>query len=154
MANVTVSGKITSKGQEIALSDASNIDVEKFISRLLNMNGSEYKDTFNMIGSGTAGTSDSTVHAVFDLIGGLRIVMGVIPDNKLNKDAISSYSYDKAYFRSDCSPYVSFRAGSGTRGNWYYMDCIGVWSSTSTGFTFMTRDYKFGRYWIAIGQRP
>lgn len=92
------------------------------------------------------------IDTVFDTLEGLRIVIGWI--GKPNKDASTTYNYPQQYFASGTKPWVCLRASAdGTRSTWYYMDCSGVYESTATYFRFMTRDYNFGRYFMAIGQK-
>lgn len=86
-----------------------------------------------------------------DLPNGTRIIYGYI--GSVTQDGSTNVTfYGSNTFASN--PTVMLASYSGTRKTWYYMNCVSIASTSTTGFQLYSRDYTFGRYYLAIGKSP
>ena len=84
-----------------------------------------------------------------DLPNGTRIIWGYV--SSVNQDAYTDVTFHNGYAFST-NPVVILASYAGTRNTWTYFNGCAVNSTWTTGFQLYSRDYSFGRWYIAIGQ--
>lgn len=86
-----------------------------------------------------------------DLPNGTRIIYGYV--SSVTQDGSTSVTFYGGY-KFASNPIVMLTSYSGTRSTWTYFNGVGISSTSTTGFTLYSRDYGFGRYYLAIGKSP